>query len=259
MTLELTSRRFEDLRLSEAGFRNPRLTSGLATDCILELAMSIARTGLQHPLIIRSNGLVLAGQRRYLAIEMFINSSWRSDSSRLNGRAHELALAVPVFINDFDDPKAVALADNLHREDLSDYEISAAVHEMSADDGSTVSSIASVIGKSKTWVSRHLLAWRALVPPAHDLWREGKLTFDRVLFLASLPPEEQVIELAGGRVRTGRGPANRPGIKDVKRALEVCGSDHSTPYAVGVRDALRWVTGGELAAEMSPIIADKDP
>lgn len=242
-----------DLALGSEDFSNPRDPTSIDWPALIELACDIARNGLYNRIIVRTGGLVLAGQRRCMAIGLLIR--WR-DHDEIAGqvdtheidlfdrRAGELAAAVPVSFDDESDAMGIALADNLHREDLRSYDIAAAVGAM-IDAGRSQLSIAKNLNKSPSWVSRHAKAWRNAVPEAKARWQRGEMTLEQVLRLCDLSTADQEQALAGGRLPGARGPANRPGFDAVRDALaELQAKPASTsPYERGLRDALRWVAG----------------
>jgi ParB-like chromosome segregation protein Spo0J len=268
-------RHINSLRLSSGNFTNPRSASGLEPAVIRELAASIGTQGLLTPVLITQTGLVIAGQRRFHAIVMLITWHMRRVAHRVAGgdlatlppfeiepetrdtlerwTKHAVELEqVPVMIVPEDaDLEALALTDNLHRVDMSSYEIAARLAHLH-EQGATGANLARMTGKSKSWVSRKLSAWAGAGASLREAWRRGAVTDDQVQALAELQPAEQVTALAKGALptRAGRGPAGRPGIDTVKSVLADLepGWDRSgdlamRKYAQGVRDALRWVTG----------------
>lgn len=266
--------RFDDLHCVEPGFVNPRTTTGLDREALRELAVNIGLHGLRNALIVRSSGLILAGQRRYHALAMLRGWDRGYDWHELTDefgldhvaavrvRVQALLEAVPVSVNDTADAEGLALADNLQRRDLSAYEIAAYVVAMA--ERHTGVAIARLVGKSPAWVSKHLNAWRGLTEAGRAAWRNGTLTFEQVQHLATLTPEKQAIELAGGVPR--RGAANRPGIEVIKEALAVVhervqrGDDRTFSredgFAVGVLDVLRWATGAPPSAALADLLGD---
>lgn len=244
---------YRDLRVNEDGFTNPRTKSGLDKASIRSLAEDIAARGLIYPLVVTSDGLILGGHRRHAAIRILILDG-HPEGVKLRSR-------VPVIVRDHD-RDGDALADGLHRVDLSTYEIAAKVAEMAeAQSGATV---ARKISKSRTYVSRMLKAWRGAGAALKVHWRNGSLPYDTIKRLADLPEEHQAQaaarELALGTRRPKKGGSHgRPGVTAVKERLhqvEAAYGEKLQPksYAAGVRDALEWATGGDPGGEFAEML-----
>lgn len=281
---------FARLKLKDEGFINPRTTSGLDHDELRELAIHIGLHGLLVPLLVTKHGLVLAGQRRYIAIDWLIAwctprgaavvpEHWDSDVavaaaleevghealSKIERRAHDLLEGVPVrIIDDGEDLDGVALADNVLREGLSSFEIAATLTKMSAA-GKTGTELARMIGKSTSYVSRKLSWFRLSGPALKKAWESGQVNEDQVEELCKLPAPEQAKVLAGPVPRGRRGATNRPGIDTVKQALDelvLAGYQKQNPqlevgvarYAAGVADALAWVTGEQASQALAKLL-----
>jgi ParB-like chromosome segregation protein Spo0J len=249
--METTYVPFSKLQLRSEFFQNPRTQSGLEESEIRELAFSIAWHGLLNPLRVTVDHVILAGQRRYLAIT-YLNQHAReiadvmgADPEAIVDRALRLYRAVPVIVDHDGIDAGVAMADNLARVDLSSYEIAAEIARMSAG-GDSGTRIAMRISKSPAYVSKALKAWRGAGAALKEAWRIGAISYDRVKELADLHEEDQERAVHGaGAPRGGHG---RPGIEAVKDALVGAArryADKAAPhsYATGVMDALRWVSG----------------
>lgn len=120
----------EDVRLDED------------TDALAELALSIAQVGILQPLTVRqANGSweVVAGRRRLAAARL-------ADLS-----------TVPCIVRSLDNEEAfdVALAENLHRRDLTWIEVAMAYDQMRSR-GMTQREIASHVGRHESQVSQVL-------------------------------------------------------------------------------------------------------
>ena len=106
--------------------------------------------------------------------------------------------------------------------------------------------IARAVGRSETWVSRHLAAWDNASGAVRLAWADGALTDDAVLKIAALSVELQSDALAHPP-KSRRGAAARPQADAIKRAiveLDAYGNgSKGDDYAKGALDALRWVTG----------------
>jgi len=260
-----TTRPFKALRLEDEDFTNPRLESGLDAESIRELAISIGANGLWHPLMVKPNDTIVGGQRRYRAIYLLISDpgalaeSAGESSVVFEQRATKLEQDVPVIVvqGDTDEygpgPDAaeidgIALADNLLHAELSSYEIAERVMRMHHA-GASVTKIGTLIGKSKSFVSRITTTWRMACPELHEAWAAGQLPFEHVKQISELPPEQQRAKLVpppnGGAPRRSRG---RPGIENVKHRIKAVTAHYGAArsvqprsYCAGVLDALRWV------------------
>lgn len=260
---------FRDLRLADADFENPRTHSGLGDAEIRETALSIIKHGLLVPLLVRpggspGDGLIIAGKRRYHALSLiqYWTNGGNVDLPEVTptdwGGAGLLLTNIPVRFVSFDPGEevsyqALALVDNLFRSDLSSFEIAAALADLSKD-GKTGQAIARMIGKSPSYVSRKLSAWRKAGPELRAAWRDG-MPEDAVEEFAALPLESQAKALAGPVPRGRRGPAHRPSVdavRDFLHELELRGRSGNASdfaYTAGAIDALRWAAGVRTSPE----------
>ncbi len=145
-----------------------------------ELADSISAQGIIQPIIVRQLDQdqyeIIAGERRW--------------------RAAQLASLqeVPVIIRELDDQAvmAMALIENIQREDLSPLEESEALKRLLDEFGLTHQQIASAVGKSRAAVS-NLLRLLDLSPAVKDLLAKGLLEMGHARALLSLDGERQEI------------------------------------------------------------------
>ncbi len=106
-----------------------------------ELAASIAARGVIQPIIVRPKGKgryqLVAGERRWRAAQ--------------KARLHE----IPALVRDLDDREVTALAliENIQREDLNPVEEARAYHRLSEDEGMTQAEIAQMVEKSRSHVA----------------------------------------------------------------------------------------------------------
>ncbi|MEM7665386.1 MAG: ParB/RepB/Spo0J family partition protein [Pseudomonadota bacterium] len=106
-----------------------------------ELAGSIAKRGVIQPIIVRPQGngrfQLVAGERRWRAAQ--------------RARLHE----IPALIRDLDDREVMALAliENLQREDLNPVEEARAYQRLADDEGMTQAEIARMVEKSRSHVA----------------------------------------------------------------------------------------------------------
>lgn len=128
-----------------------------------ELAASIAKRGVIQPIIVRPNGegryQLVAGERRWRAAQ--------------KARLHE----IPALVRDLDEREVMALAliENLQREDLNPVEEARAYQRLSEDEGMTQAEIAKMVEKSRSHVA-NIQRLLALPTSVLDLVEGGKLS-----------------------------------------------------------------------------------
>jgi ParB family chromosome partitioning protein len=164
----------------QPGKYQPR--SRMDQGALKELAESIKTQGVIQPILVRPvNGgqyEIIAGERR-----------WRA--SRMAGLQ-----VVPVVIRDIPDHQAlaVALIENIQREDLNPLEQAIGIQRLTNEFGLTHQSAADALGRSRTAVT-NLLRLLDLAPPVRELLADGKLDMGHARALLALPVLRQV-ELA---------------------------------------------------------------
>ena len=146
---------------------------------LAELAESIKAQGLMQPILTRPLGAgryeILAGERR-----------WRA--ARMAGLT-----SVPVLVRDVPDRNALAIAliENLQREDLNPLEEAAGVKRLIEEFAMTHAEAAAAVGRSRVAIT-NALRLLELAPPVQELLREGKLDMGHVRALLSLPALKQI-------------------------------------------------------------------
>ena len=164
----------------QPGKYQPR--SRMDQDALKELAESIKTQGVIQPILVRpiENGKheIIAGERR-----------WRA--ARMAGLQ-----AVPVVVRDIPDSQAlaVALIENIQREDLNPLEQAIGIQRLTNEFGLTHQSAAEALGRSRTAVT-NLLRLLELAPPVRELLAAGKFDMGHARALLALPALRQV-ELA---------------------------------------------------------------
>lgn len=147
-----------------------------------ELAASIREQGVMQPILVRplEGGMheIIAGERR-----------WRA------ARAAGLA-SVPVLIREVGDEHALAMAliENIQREDLNPLEEAQGVQRLIAEFGMTHEQAAGAVGRSRSGVS-NLLRLLGLARAVQDLVLRRRLDMGHARALLPLPAAQQV-ELA---------------------------------------------------------------
>jgi ParB family chromosome partitioning protein len=146
------------------------------------LAESIKAQGVMQPILVRPAGdgryEILAGERR-----------WRA--ARMAGLS-----TVPALVREVSDrhAAAIALIENLQREDLNALEEATGVKRLIEEFGMTHAEAAESLGRSRAAVT-NALRLLELAPPVQELLREGKLDMGHARALLGLAPLKQ-IELA---------------------------------------------------------------
>ena len=152
-------------------------------ETLAELSASIAEHGLLQPIAVRpraSGGyLIVAGERR-----------WRA--SRMAGLTE-----VPVIVKDVTDEQAAALAliENLQREDLDPIEVAEGCRQLIDKYGLTQESAAKKLGKSRSAVTNSLRLL-ALPEDVRRMVSGGKLSFGHAKVLLGLPNEDLMRQAA---------------------------------------------------------------
>lgn len=143
-----------------------------------ELARSVKTQGLVQPLVVRQRAdggyELIAGERRLRA-------------AGLAGLD-----AVPALVRDATDEQALALAliENIQREDLKPLEEAEALHRLREEFGMTQQAVAEAVGKSREAVA-NLLRLLNLAPAVRRLLEEGALEMGHARALLSLSSEQQ--------------------------------------------------------------------
>lgn len=153
-------------------------------DALNELAESIKEQGLLQPIVVRTissgkgkdaNYEIIAGERR-----------WRA--SQIAG-LHE----IPVLIKELDDQAtiAVALIENLQREDLNPMEEAYALNRLKDEFNLTHDQVAKAVGKSRSTVT-NFLRLTALAEPVRLMVENTDLEMGHARALLSLDEGQQV-------------------------------------------------------------------
>ena len=146
-----------------------------------ELAASIAARGLIQPVVVRrrEGGFQLvAGERRWRAAQ--------------KAQLHE----IPAIIRDLDDREtiAIALIENIQREDLSPVEEARAYQKLSEDEGLTQAEIAQMVDKSRSHVA-NLQRLLSLPESVLDHVQAGRLTMGHARALIGHAEAESLANL----------------------------------------------------------------
>jgi len=155
---------------------------------LAELALSIKEQGVMQPILVRPVGggrfEIVAGERR-----------WRA--------AQQAGLReIPALVKDVPDQSAlaVALIENIQREDLNPIEEAKGLARLIDEFGLTHEAAAKAVGRSRSAVS-NLLRLTALAPPVQEYVLGGSLEMGHARALLALPVEQQ--SGVGARVVNG--------------------------------------------------------
>ncbi len=190
-----------------------------------ELADSIKAQGIVQPILVREIGYnryeIIAGERR-----------WRA--GQLVGLTE-----VPVVIKELDDRAAIAIAliENIQREDLNPLEEAEAFLRLIEEFELTHQQIAEAVGKSRTAVS-NLLRLNDLEAPVKNYLRQNQIGMGHARALLALESEQQVslarkVSEAGLSVRV-----TEKLVKQLQKEKNKLG-DKVRPEKIFDRDTLR--------------------
>lgn len=148
-------------------------------EALEELANSIRSQGLLQPVVVRpmpgGEFELIAGERRWRACQMA-------------GLAD-----IPAIVRDVPDEAAMALAliENIQREDLNAIEEAVALQRLQQEFGLTHEQIAEAVGKSRTTVT-NTMRLLGLVPEVRDHLEARRLEMGHGRALLTLPAEQQL-------------------------------------------------------------------
>jgi ParB family chromosome partitioning protein len=155
---------------------------------LAELALSIKEQGVMQPILVRpvdgGRFEIVAGERR-----------WRA--------AQQAGLReIPALVKNVPDQSAlaVALIENIQREDLNPLEEAKGLHRLIDEFGLTHDAAAKAVGRSRSAVS-NLLRLNALAPPVQEYVLGGAIEMGHARALLPLPVEQQ----AGAAARVVNG------------------------------------------------------
>lgn len=167
-----------DMSLLQAGKYQPR--SQMEMEKLEELSASIKEQGVISPIIVRPIGggryEIIAGERRFRA-------------SQLAGKTK-----IPAIVRELDDKTtlAVALIENMQREDLNVMEEAVGVKRLIDEFGFTHEEAAKAIGRSRPATS-NLLRLLNLADPVQKMVSDGRLEMGHARALLSLSGADQVL------------------------------------------------------------------
>ncbi len=161
----------------QSGKYQPR--SFMDDTALNELASSIKAQGIMQPILVRpvpgGKFEIIAGERR-----------WRA--AKLAGLA-----SVPVLVREVADNAALAMAliENIQREDLNPLEQAVGIQRLVNEFGATHDQAADMVGRSRSAVT-NLLRLLGLAVPVRDLMQQGKLDMGHGRALLALVGMQQL-------------------------------------------------------------------
>lgn len=176
-------------------------------DALAELAASIAQRGVIQPVIVTPHGpgrwRLVAGERRWRAAQ--------------KAQLHE----IPAIVRDLSEREVTALAliENLQREDLNPIEEARAYHRLSEDEGLTQAEIAKLVDKSRSHVA-NLQRLLALPPRVIELVEASKLSMGHARALVGVENAEALALQAVERQLS---------VRDVERLARKGGGNAPAP------------------------------
>lgn len=185
----------------QAGKYQPR--TRMDEGALAELAASIKAQGLMQPILVRPVGQdqgvvryeIIAGERRF--------------------RASQMAglIEVPVLVKDVDDQTAAAMAliENIQREDLNPLEEAQGIHRLITDFAFTHEQAAQAVGRSRSAVS-NLLRLLNLARPVQTMLMAGDIDMGHARALLATDAATQ-IQLANQVV------AKRMSVRDTEKLV----------------------------------------
>ena len=203
----------------QSGKYQPR--SFMDDTALNELASSIKAQGIMQPILVRpvpgGKFEIIAGERR-----------WRA--AKLAGLA-----SVPVLVREVADNAALAMAliENIQREDLNPLEQAVGIQRLVTEFGATHDQAADMVGRSRSAVT-NLLRLLGLAVPVRDLMQQGKLDMGHGRALLALAGMQQ---LEAARTVISKSRSVRETEKLVGQLLR--GSERNPAKKAVDRDVLR--------------------
>jgi len=179
--------------LLQRGRYQPRVD--MRDDSLAELAESIKAQGVVQPIVVRPLPRQGDGEARYEIV-----------AGERRWRAAQLAglHAIPAVVRDIPDESAVAVAliENIQRENLNPIEEARALHRLVEEFGLTHEDAASAVGRSRTTVT-NLLRLLELPRPVRTFLESRELDMGHARALLGLPTPEMQFEIAERIVKQG--------------------------------------------------------
>ena len=211
--------------LLQRGRYQPRLD--MRPESLNELADSIRAQGVVQPIVVRPLAPTAAGgAQRYEIIAG--ERRWRA--AQIAGLSE-----VPAVIRDVPDEAAIAMAliENIQREDLNPLEEARALERLIAEFGLTHQQVASAVGRSRAAVT-NLLRLLELAPEVCTLLEERAIDMGHARALLGLENRRKQIEVAALVAKKGLSVRDTEAL--VRRLSEPQGSKGGESAAAGSKD-----------------------
>jgi ParB family transcriptional regulator, chromosome partitioning protein len=228
---------------------------------LYELAESIKAQGVMQPVLVRPIAPTVAGGERRFEI---IAGERRFRAARLAGLD-----AVPVLVRDVSDEAAAAMAliENIQREDLNPLEEARGLRRLTEEFGMTHEAAARAVGRSRS-ATTNLLRLLNLSEPVQQMLLTGDLEMGHARALLALDGARQIIEAneivarklsvrdaerhvgrlsAPPSAETPRARANRQKGRDIDRIEQQLSDALSAPVEVRVKKRTSQGEAGEIA------------
>jgi ParB family transcriptional regulator, chromosome partitioning protein len=219
----------------QAGRYQPR--TRMDEGALNELAASIKEQGVMQPILVRPTGQkngvdsyeIIAGERRFRAAQL----AGLSD--------------MPVLVKDVDDQTAAAMAliENMQREDLNPLEEAQGIHRLITDFGFTHEDAAQAVGRSRSAVS-NLLRLLNLAKPVQTMLMAGDIDMGHARALLAVDSATQ-ITLASQLV------AKRMSVREAEKLVTQSLSGKSASGNKRVKEKSRDIA--RLEEELSDLLA----
>ncbi|MBQ4531627.1 MAG: ParB/RepB/Spo0J family partition protein [Alistipes sp.] len=150
-------------------------------EALAELAESIKQLGVIQPITVKKSGeeyIIISGERRWRAAQMV-------GVERL-----------PAYIRDVDDENlhAMALVENIQRQDLNAIEIALGMQRLIEECGLTQEAMADKVGKKRSTVSNYMRLLN-LPDEVQLALKEGLISMGHAKAIAGVAAEQQVVAL----------------------------------------------------------------
>lgn len=161
------------LELIDPNPNNPRKYFG--DEELLQLASTIEYYGVIQPVLVHPVQNGETGETRF----MLVHGERRTRASMIAGKS-----TIPAFIREMpeDQIEALALLENLHRVDISEFELADAFRKMVYDENKEIATVADQFGVSVTFVRNRILLLD-LITELRDLFDDEAITISMALEL----------------------------------------------------------------------------
>ena len=161
------------LELIDPNPDNPRKHFG--DEELKQLAATIERYGVIQPVLVHPVRNEQTGTTRF----MLVHGERRTRASIIAGKD-----TIPAFIKEMpaDRIEALALLENLHRVDISEFELATVFHKMVCEEGKEIAAVADEFGVSTKFIRNRILLLE-LIPDLRTLLDEEAITMSMALEL----------------------------------------------------------------------------